>query len=128
MRPILVFFLLALPLSAQAFTARNGMQAGQVGPTEIGVLFEPGRSDTDYWCAAGDFAQRELGYSNSTRIWRASAKPRRAGQGIVFTLDSTKQAEGAGISQFGSGPHDGSISVGMAVGSHCQMIIPYWND
>ena len=119
---------LLLPLPAAAFTARNGMTVTQAGPAEIAVAHEPRREDTDYWCAAGDFAQRVLRQPGQARIWRATPKPRKAGQGIVFTLDSTRKAEGAGLSEFGSGPRDGSLSVGMAVGSFCRIEIPYWRD
>lgn len=119
---------LMLPVSAAAFTAQNGMRAAQVGPAEIAVAHEVRRDDTEYWCAAGDFARRVLGQPGKARIWRATPKPRRAGEGIVFTLDPAKKAEGAGLSQFGSGPRDGSISVGMAVGSFCRIDLPYWRD
>ncbi|WP_374301175.1 hypothetical protein [Paracoccus sp. (in: a-proteobacteria)] len=118
---------LLLPLPAAAFTAQNGMTAVQTGPSEITVIHEIRRSDTDYWCAAGDFAQRALGLTGNTRLWRASPKPRGAGDGIVFTLDETKAAPGAGLSQFGSGPRDGSIPVSMAVGSFCRVIVPYFD-
>jgi hypothetical protein len=120
--------LMLLPLPASAFTARNGMEAQQISPTEIAVPFESRRRDTDYWCAAGDLANRVMRKSGDTRIWRASPKPRKAGQGIVFTLDPAKQAKGAGISNFGSGPKDGSISLGMAVGNYCRIISPPWFD
>ncbi len=111
---------LLLPAQAAAFTAQNGMTAVQTGPAEITVIHEVRRGDTDYWCAAGDFAQHALGLPGNTRIWRASPKPRGAGDGIVFTLDPAKAAPGAGLSQFGSGPRNGSIPVSMAVGSFCR--------
>lgn len=118
---------LLLPLPAAAWTAQNGMTAVQTGPSEITVIHEVRRGDTDYWCAAGDFAQRVMGLPGKTRIWRASPKPRGAGDGIVFTLDPAKQADGAGLSQFGSGPRDGSIPVAMAVGSFCRVIVPFFD-
>ena len=118
---------LLLPLPASAWTARNGMTAVQTAPSEITVIHEVRRGDTDYWCAAGDFAQREMGVPGNTRLWRASPKPRGAGDGIVFTLDKAKAAPGAGLSQFGSGPRDGSIPVSMAVGSFCRVIVPYFD-
>lgn len=124
---LLILALLLLPAPAAAFTARNGMTAVQSGPTEIAVIHEVRRGDTDYWCAAGDFAQRVMGVPGNTRIWRASPKPRGAGDGIVFTLDPAKAAEGAGLSQFGSGPRDGSIPVSMAVGSFCRVVVPLWD-
>ena len=118
---------LLLPLQTQAFTAQNGMTAVQTGPSEISVIHDVRRADTDYCCAAGDFAQRALGLPGKTRIWRASPKPRGAGEGIIFTLDPAKAAEGAGLSQFGSGQRDGSIPAAMAVGSYCRVIVPYFD-
>ncbi|MCZ0963273.1 hypothetical protein [Paracoccus benzoatiresistens] len=119
---------LLLPLPAAAFTAQNGMTAVQTGPSEITVIHEVQRGDTDYWCAAGDFAQRVMRLPGKTPIWRASPKPRRGGEGIVFTLDPARAAEGAGLSQFGTGERDGSIPVAMAVGSFCRRFVPYWSD
>ncbi|WP_347140606.1 hypothetical protein [Paracoccus sp. SSK6] len=118
---------LLLPLPAAAWTAQNGMTAVQTGPSEITVIHDVRRGDTDYWCAAGDFAQRALGLPGKTRLWRASPKPRRAGDGIVFTLDERNAAKGAGLSQFGSGPRDGSLPLAMAVGSYCRVIVPFFD-
>ncbi|WBU54219.1 hypothetical protein [Paracoccus sp. SCSIO 75233] len=126
MRLLCLAFLL-FPLQAAAFTAQNGMTAVQISPTEIAVDYHSRRDETDYWCAAGDFAQRVMDAPGKTRIWRASPKPRKAGGGIVFTLDPARKAEGAGLSSFGSGPRDGSISVAMAVGNHCRVIRPIWD-
>lgn len=128
MRPMLLALLLALPLPAAAFTAKNGMTAAQVGPTEIAVPFDSGRADTSYWCAAGDYAERVMGLPGSTRMWRATPQPRKAGLGIVFTLDPARQAEGAGISDFSTGPNDGSISISMAIVSYCQVPFPFFRD
>lgn len=124
MRAMILMVLLLLPVQAAAFMARNGMTAHQAGPNEIAVDFRANRSDTDYWCAAGDFVQNALRLPGKTRLWRASAKPRKAGQGVLFTLDEARKSEGAGLTSFGAGPRDGSISVAMAVGSHCQVEIP----
>ncbi|MBK4216319.1 hypothetical protein JJJ17_10325 [Paracoccus caeni] len=118
--------LLLWPLPASAFIAQNGMTVRQIGPTEMSVEFHPRRGDTDYWCAAGDFAKRVLDQPGDTRLWRASPKPRRGGDGIVFTLDGAQKAEGAGLSHFGGGPRDGSVSIGMAVGNYCQIEFPFW--
>ncbi|MDP5305961.1 hypothetical protein [Paracoccus spongiarum] len=113
---------------AAAWLSRNGMTVREAGPQRIEVAFRPGRDDPDYWCAAGDFARSALRLPGQTRIWRASPKPRGAGEGILFTLDAAQKAEGAGLSQFGAGPRDGSISVAMAVGSHCSLEIPLRPD
>ena len=128
MRAITFLSLLILPLPAQAFIAQNGMDARRIGPTEIAVQFESWARETDYWRAAGDFAERRLNLSGKTRLWRATPRPREAGLGIVFTLDPAKKADGAGLSQFGKGPRDGSLSVGAAVGNHCRRVWPFWLD
>lgn len=128
MRLMVLAPLLLLPMPVSAFTAQNGMTATQISPTEIAVAHDVRRDDTDYWCAAGDFVRRVLGQPGNTRIWRATPKPREAGRGIVFTLDPAQQAEGAGLSHFGSGQRDGSLSVGMAVTSFCRVDIPYFRD
>ena len=128
MRSILIIPLLLLPLPAGAFTAQNGMQAHLISPTEIEVPYEGLHQETDYWCAAGDFAEQVMGKPGTTRMWRASAKPRKAGAGIVFTLNAAQKAEGAGLSSFGSGTDDGSMSVGMAVGSYCVMDFQFRQD
>ncbi len=125
---LMFLVLLLLPMPAAAFMAKNGMIATQISPTEIEVHHEVRRDDTEYWCAAGDFTRRVLGLPSETRIWRASPKPREAGSGIIFTLDSARKAEGAGLSQFGSGPRDGSLSAGMAATNFCQRNLPYWRD
>ncbi len=127
MRTMMMTLLMILPLPASAFIARNGMTVAQSGPTEIAVAPDVRRADTDYWCAAGDYAERVLNQPGKTRIWRASPKPRSAGEGITFTLDAAQKAEGAGLSLFGAGPRDGSVSVAMAVG-YCRNIILLWQD
>lgn len=116
--------LMALPVPATAFTAQNGMEARQLNSTDIAVDFKNDRRDTQYWCAAGELAQQQMHLPVSTKMWRASPKPRKQGQGIVFTLDEAKKAEGAGLSQFGSGPRDGAMPIGHAVAIHCRPVIP----
>lgn len=126
MRLMFLAPLLLAPLPASAFIAQNGMTARQIGPTEIAVDQNLSRNVTDYWCAAGDYARSVLGATSKTRIWRASSRQHQGGSGIVFTLDPAKADEDAGLSHFGSGPRDGSVSIGMAVGNYCQPYIPFW--
>lgn len=116
-----------MPLPVMAFTAENGMTAVRTGPAEITVLHDARSDDADYWCAAGDFVQRAFDLPGSTPLWRASPKPRGAGQGLVFTLDPAQQAKGAGLSQFGRGTRDGSVSAAMATGSFCRRVIPLFD-
>ena len=136
MRKTVLTLMLAMPLllppataaEARTMIAQNGMQARQEGPTEILVLPRAWSRATDFWCAAGDYAVRAMGLSNRTRIWRATPTSTPTGNGVLFTLDPAKKAEGAGLSEFGSGPRDGSMSLGMAVGNYCHPVMPIWWD
>jgi hypothetical protein len=123
--PALAVAMALLPFSAQGFTAQNGMQVQLIGQTDIAVDFRSWAADTDYWCAAGDFAARVLRVSNATRLYRASPKPRGQGQGIIFTLEPARKADGAGLSSFGAAGSDGSSSVGHAVGAYCRVLKPF---
>ena len=116
-----------LPFPAAGFLAQNGVRVTQISSTEIAVIPQVRREDADYWCAAGDFAQRALDLPGQTRIWRATPKPAPAGQPVVFTLDAANKAEGAGLSHFGAGPRDGSLSLTMAVRNFCRSRFP-WHD
>lgn len=127
MRAMILVALLS-PMPAMAFTAQNGMSVRQTGPAEMMVAPAPRRDETDYWCAAGDFARRALGMPGKARLWRASPKPRKAGEGIAFTLTPDHKADDAGLSQFGAGPRDGSITVAMATGNFCRPARPFWRD
>jgi hypothetical protein len=119
--------LAALATPAAAFRATNGFTVDSIGPQEFVVNFRTTRNETAYWCAAGDFVIRELGLSSKTRIYRASPKPRGAGQGITFTLNAAAAAPESGISTFSRGGSDGSVSAGHARGSYCSIydIIPF---
>lgn len=117
----IAILILTLPLPAAAFTAQNGMEAVRTSPTDITVAYDPGREGTDYWCAAGDFVQRGLNLMGNTKLWQASPDTRPSGAGMVFTLSETRKHPDAGLSHFGSGPDDGSITAGMAAGSFCHV-------
>ncbi len=114
---ILVAITLALP--AHAFQARNGMTVAPSGGQDFTVKFDSQAADADYWCAAGDFAQRSLGLASKTRVYRMSPTPRKAGQGISFTLDAAKASGQTGITTFG-GLNDGAFSAGGAAASFCE--------
>lgn len=108
---------------ASAFTARNGMQVAQTANGQIYVDDPAPVTETDYWCAAGDFVTRGLGLSSKTRVWRASPKPRKRAMGITFTLNEAEKAANGGISSFGGGKNDGSLSAGVATGVYCTPIV-----
>lgn len=90
----LAFGFAALP--AQAFIAQNDMIVHSEG-MGFHVEFKAGVGASDYWCAAGDYVIRDLGLARSTRIWRVSPPPRRAGEGISFTLSPEGAAASTGL-------------------------------
>ncbi len=72
-----------------------------------------GRSaPTDFWCAAGDYAIRRLHLAPTAMIWRASEPPRRAGEGIDFTLRPEAAASSSGLITLGG--EDAGLSAGAA--------------
>lgn len=107
---------------AAAFQAVNGFTVTQTGPQEFTVDYDVVQNETAYWCAAGDYAVRALNLPRKTRLYRASPPPRRAGQGITFTLDPAAAASESGLSIL-SRDGDGSVSIGHARGSFCSIFI-----
>ncbi|MGL6210349.1 MAG: hypothetical protein ACRC14_11040, partial [Paracoccaceae bacterium] len=69
--------------------------------TDFTVGFYSQARTTDYWCAAGNYITNIKGMPDRTRVYRLSPSPRRAGQGITFTLDPARSTGETGISTFG---------------------------
>ncbi len=116
----LVFAALTLAAPAGAFNARNNMTVTPLPNGDILVEYDNVPNETDYWCAAGDYAERALGLPIRTPLYRASPPPRKRGQGITFTLDAARASEKLGLSVFGAkGEKKNSISIGAATGSFC---------
>lgn len=85
---------------AMALRTINGMEVRGTGPDTFSVIFDVSYGDSQYWCAAGDYAVR-IGLPSTTRIYRTSPPPRKRGQGIDFSTDPAKAVD-PGISIFGS--------------------------
>ena len=66
---------------------RGGLPVQPVSGTTFDVLYSSDANIHDFWCAAGNYAARKLGARSATRVYRISEPPRRAGQGIRFSLD-----------------------------------------
>ena len=81
-------FAIAIANPASAFVASNGLVVEPEGESTFTVPFRGLSGDSDFWCAAGEYVIRDLGLSSSTRIYRLNSPPRRAGQGITFSLSS----------------------------------------
>ena len=86
----LAFFIAAtafLASPAASFVAQNDMRVEPRGASGFHVAYKGGRAGApDFWCAAGDYVVRALGQSSATRIYRTTSGPRRAGQGLDFSL------------------------------------------
>lgn len=121
MKHVIVSIVLVAALSspASAFRAVNGYQVEQTGPQQFEVTYNSSRHETAYLCAAGDFVSRGLGMPSKTRFFRESPAPRKAGQGITFTLDEAKKVPMQMFSSFSSKKGDGGISAGAAKSTYC---------
>lgn len=117
-RIILVAVILSMGGPAAAFNLDNRLRVTSDGGTDFTVNYRLGARITDYWCAAGRYALRELGQPRKTRVYRLSPPPQRKGEGIRFTLDPARSSGSTGLSIFG-GAQDGSISAGVASASNC---------
>lgn len=106
------------------FRAINGMWVRDLGKGEFLVRYEARLNETDFWCAAGDYARRVLGASGKTRLYRVTPPPRKAGQGIIFTLDAAKSGGDTGISSYGKDAAKDSLSVGHVTGNFCRLPRP----
>jgi hypothetical protein len=91
----LAVLLLATP--AGAFTAQNGLVVTAEAGDAFTVPWRGKSGAADFWCAAGDYAIRKLGLAPTATIWRASEPPRRAGEGIRFTLRADQAASSTGL-------------------------------
>jgi len=106
LRSRLIPLLLAAGLAASpaaAWQSQNNFTVRQLDGNRFEVLSRGGLSESDAWCAAGDFVRRALRQPGSTLIWRISPPPRRSGQSIVFSLSSEGAASSSGLASFGGG-------------------------
>ena len=74
---------------ANAFLAENTLIVRAMGSDTFEVPYRGLNGPGDFWCAAGDYVIRELELPPNTRIYRTSSPPRRAGQGMTFSLSAT---------------------------------------
>lgn len=118
MRTLTLLAALAVATPALAFGIEPRLRITQHGGSDFTVGYDSQARLTDYWCAAGNFVTNTLGMPDRTRVYRLSPLPRKAGQGISFTLDASRSVGDTGITTFG-GPQDGSMSAGGAVAQFC---------
>ncbi|MDW4551475.1 hypothetical protein R5H32_19180 [Defluviimonas sp. D31] len=95
--------MLALAASpASAFISQNGLVVQPEGPDSFFVPWRGRGGPSDFWCAAGDYAIRSLHLNPTQLIYRASEPPRRAGEGIRFTLKPEAAASSTGLAVLGA--------------------------
>ncbi len=86
-------------LPAQAYLTDSGLSATG-DASRIVVEFQAGFGDSEYWCAAGDFAISRLGASVVAPVYRVTPPPRKRGQGIVFSLSPEGTSARTGIAMW----------------------------
>lgn len=77
---------IALALPAQAFFAQNGLTVRPLSGDQFEVRYRGLSGAPHFWCSAGDYVIQKLGLPAATRIYRVSPPPRRAGEGVIFSL------------------------------------------
>ena len=90
------FLFLATAVPSHAFMAKNDLVVVPLGNGAFEVPYRGLSGTSDFWCAAGDYVVRELNLSPQTRVYRTSSPPRRAGQGVSFSL-SANDAKRSGL-------------------------------
>lgn len=103
MRLILFLVALAIASPASAWIARNALIVEPTGSDSFHIPYRGKSSVRAFWCAAGDYVIRELHLPADTEIYRTSRPPRRAGQGISFSL-SPAEATRPGLAILAGGP------------------------
>jgi hypothetical protein len=104
--PLAVVLALAAP--AQAFMAENDVRVAAMEGGQFLVGPVPGMGAAASWCAAGDYAIRQLNLTPTDRIWRVSVPPRQQGEGVVFALSGEGASPKSGLVRI---PDDGSLTV-----------------
>lgn len=83
---------LIAPVLGQAHNMENLMTVNPVpGGHEFEVLTHPGAGPAMFWCAAGAYAQRDLGLGPLARVYlvqgRAPSVTKQGWQAVTFTAD-----------------------------------------
>jgi hypothetical protein len=113
---LLAALAIACPSVASAYDFR--FRVTQINKTDFTVQNQTRAGVTDYWCGAGRYVLNTLGLPSRTRVYLLSPLPRKAGQGLSFTLDASRSFGKTGVTTFG-GPQDGSMSAGGAEAGFC---------
>lgn len=117
----------ALPLAAQAFSAKKNMQVNNMNPQVFEVVSSGAAKGYEYWCAVGDYAQRGRGMPWKANIYVARGLGQSETTGktsaVQFTFDP--QATGVVISATYRSTSDLLVGDNMSVQeavSQCQTL------
>ncbi len=106
----------ALAVPSTWFRAVNGMWVQPETPRKFYVPWNGDPGPGVFFCAAGDYVIRRLGLPQSTRIFRLSEPPRRAGEGIWFSLDAEGAASRTGVTTLWADGPANSLSAAASKG------------
>lgn len=118
-----LFVALAAAAPAHAWLSAEGYRVEDRGNGTFEVLTSPGQSATESWCAAGAYVSRFLGQGPTADIWRVTPPPRRAGEGVVFSLSPQGAAPETGLLVLLDASSDNSLSAAFAE-SLCAAVGP----
>ena len=93
---------LTLALPAHAFIAQNGLTVRPLSGDQFEVRYRGLSGAPHFWCSAGDYVIQKLGLPTATRIHRVSPPPRRAGEGVTFSLSPEGATKTGLITLYGS--------------------------
>ena len=111
--------------TSPTFIAINGNWVFATGPDSFDVPLRFITSDHGFWCAAGDYVTRKLRLPGRTPIFLTTPLPRRAGQGLAFSLSPEGAAPRTGVTIFGNSGPANSVSASIALGLCEPWIIPF---
>jgi hypothetical protein len=112
--------LAALTLATPSWASLDRLSVKQDTSTDFTVAYKARAGDNNYWCAAGRYVTETLGLPPTTRVYRLSPPPRKAGKGITFTLDPAKSSGETGLNA-SSGGQDGSMPAGGVQSTYCNL-------
>lgn len=107
------------------FVARGGVRVTPVNADVFEVAARPGEGEYDFWCGAGEYARRQLGASDSTRVYVVGGVGRgtvsQAPETAQFSLKRPGQAVGASERQARWGPRVGQSSTVASARRKCNV-------
>lgn len=80
---------------AQTYLAENRVRVSPGPGGDFTVIDDEGIGPSEFWCAAGSYAQVRLGAGAAQRVYIRDGRKRGSRQPVVFTLDEVAPEPGA---------------------------------